>query len=98
MKKSKIQLRAIAQDEATGEYLAIITFRKIDESQGELIVPRSTLRAKEELEEKLLDAGCSTANGQEVQLDLSHLSERGTQVERWIYSARTGWRDKHRQF
>lgn len=97
-KHATIRLRAVAHDEATGEFLAVIRFRKIDGLRGELILPRSVLRDKDELEKKLLNAGCKAADGRELKLDLGQLSEDSKHVEHWVYSARTGWRDNRHQF
>ena len=42
-KRTKVKLVAVAEDEAKGEFLAIIEFRDIDGKYRQLMLPRSDL-------------------------------------------------------
>ena len=56
-KSPYIKLVAIAEDEATREFIAVIKFRDIDGQIRRIEQPRSTLRKIEKLKEALDDAG-----------------------------------------
>ncbi len=63
---SELKLVAIAEDEATGEFIAVIEFRDIDGKTRQIEQPKSNLRKIRVLKEALENAGAylSPTNGE----------------------------------
>jgi putative DNA primase/helicase len=98
-KCKKVKLVAVAEDEAKGEFLAIIEFRDIDGKYRQLTVPRSDLDDLRSLGKTLTNAGCYLSIKEErTESVLAHLAQSARNAERWQFAARTGWYHGHRQF
>jgi len=95
----RIRLKAIAEDEASREFKAIIKFRDIDGKSRQLMLPRSDLDDMKALRRTLTNAGCYFSKKQaRSKAALSNLTRSARAAERWKLAARTGWYDGHRQF
>ena len=96
---SQLELVAIAEDEATREFIAVIEFRDIDGRIRRLEQPRSNLCKIKVLKEALENAGAylSLNNGKNNNA-LRALSISADDAEGWKYAAAVGWYDGHRAF
>jgi putative DNA primase/helicase len=95
----RIRLKAIAENEATGEFQAIIKFRDIDGKSRQLMLPRSDLDDMKALRKTLTNAGCYFSKKQaRSKAVLANLTKSAREAERWKFVARTGWYNRHRQF
>ena len=94
-----VKLVAVAEDEATGEFTAIIEFRDIDGRIRRIEQPKSNLRKTELIREALDNAGAHlTSNNTESRNAISALSKSADIAERWKYASSVGWYDGHRAF
>ena len=96
---SQLKLVAIAEDEATGEFIAVIEFRDIDGKIRQIEQPKSNLRKIRVLKEALENAGAylSPNNGVNNKA-LRVLSISANDAKRWKYAPAVGWYDGHRAF
>jgi hypothetical protein len=98
-KSPSIKLVAIAEDEATLGFNAVIKFRDIDGQIRRIEQPRSTLRNIEKLKETLDDAGAYLSTDDRKNYDaIRALSSSVNHAERWKYVPHVGWYDDHRAF
>ena len=98
-KSPHVKLVAIAEDEATGEFIAVIDFRDVDGQIRRIEQPKSNLRKIEQLKEALDDGGaCLFANDRENRNAIRDLSRSADRAERWKYAPFVGWYDGHRAF
>src|SRR6266404_8529377 len=98
-KPMRIKLDAVAENEATNEFLAVIEFRDIDGKSRQLMLPRSDLDDMKALRKTLTNAGCYFSQKQaRSKAALADLTRCARAAERWKFAARTGWYDGHRQF
>ena len=98
-KLPRLKLVAIAEDEATREFIAVINFRDINGEIRRLEQPRSTLRKIDHLREALGNAGASLPmNDQKARAAIKALSKSASHAERWKYAPAVGWYDEHRVF
>jgi putative DNA primase/helicase len=96
-KSMRIELEAIAEDLASGEFLAIIKFLDIDGKGRSIILPRAELDDVRMLEKTLKNAGCFFSPKRSYPV-LRKLAKSTKAVARWEFAARTGWHNGHRQF
>jgi putative DNA primase/helicase len=95
----RIRLKAIAEDEASSEFQAIIKFRDIDGKYRSLSLPLSELEDIKALKKTLRSRGCRFSNHEaKTETALTNLANSTKNVKRWKFAARTGWYDGHRQF
>ena len=98
-KSPYIKLVAIAEDEATRGFNAVMKFRDIDGQIRRIEQPRSTLRKIEKLKEALDDAGAYLSTDDRKNYDaIRALSSSVGRAERWKYAPHVGWYDDHRAF
>ena len=98
-KSPYIKLVAIAEDEATRGFIAVMKFRDIDGQIRRIEQPRSTLRKIEKLKEALDDAGACLSSDDRKNYDaIRALSSSVDHAERWKYAPHVGWYDDHRAF
>jgi Domain of unknown function (DUF927) len=98
-KSLQLKVVAIAEDEATREFIAIIEFRDINGQIRRIQQPKSILRKIGQLKEALDNAGASLpANDQKCCRKIRALSESVENAERWKYAPHVGWYDGHRAF
>jgi putative DNA primase/helicase len=94
-----LKLIAIAEDEATGEFTAVIEFRDIDGHIRRIGQPKSSLRKINELREALEDAGADISTNEKKNIAaIGALSIASNAAKRWKYAASLGWYDGHRAF
>src|SRR3979409_573850 len=96
-KSMRIELEAIAEDFASGEFLAIIKFLDIDGKGRTIILPRAELDDHRMLEKALKNAGCFFSPKRSHSV-LRTLAKSTKALARWEFAARTGWHNGHRQF
>jgi putative DNA primase/helicase len=98
-KLRKIKIAAISEDEATGEFCAVIEFRNLNGTIGQLTLPKSKLRRPGELLATLDDAGARLPSADKAAMKLMKLlRSAGEAAPRWKYAPRTGWYKGHRAF
>ena len=98
-KSPYVKLVAIAEDEATGEFIAVIEFRDIDGQIRRIEQPKSNLRKIEQLREALDNAGAYlSTNETENRKAIQALSRSADNADRWRYAPCVGWYDGHRAF
>ena len=98
-KSPHLKLIAIAEDEATREFTAVIEFRDIDGQIRRIEQPKSSLRKINELREALEDAGADiSSNGRGNDAEIQALFIAAGTAHRWKYAASVGWYDGHRAF
>lgn len=96
---SCLKLVAIAEDEATREFIAVIEFRDIDGRIRRLQQPKSSLRKIDQLKEALDNAGAYlSTNDRECRDAIRALSNSADTAARWKFAASVGWYDRHRAF
>jgi putative DNA primase/helicase len=98
-KSLHLKLVAIAEDEATNEFIAVIEFRDIDGQIRRFEQPKSTLRKIDQLKEALDNAGAYlSTNDRECRDAIRALSISADTAERRKFAAAVGWYDGHRAF
>ena len=98
-KSPHVKLVAIAEDEATGEFIAVIDFRDVDGQIRRIEQPKSNLRKIEQLREALDNGGaCLFADDKKNRHAIGNLSRSADKAERWKYAPFVGWYDGHRAF
>ena len=98
-KSPHVKLVAIAEDEATGEFTAVIEFCDIDGHIRRIEQPKSNLRKTELIREALDNAGAYLpSNDIESRKAILALSKSADNAERWKYAPSVGWYDGHRAF
>ena len=98
-KSLHLKLVAIAEDEATNEFIAVIEFRDIDGQIRRFEQPKSILRKIDQLKEALDNAGAYlSTNDRECRDAIRALSMSAGTAERRKFSASVGWYDGHRAF
>jgi hypothetical protein len=98
-KSLQLKLVAIAEDEATREFIAIIEFRDINGQIRRLEQPKSSLRKIDQLNEALDNAGAYlSTNDKENHDAIRALHLSGYNAKRWKYAPAVGWYDRHRAF
>ena len=98
-KSLQLRLVAIAEDEATREFVAIIKFRDINGQIRRLEQPKSSLRKIDQLKEALDNAGAYLSTNDKENTDaIRALSLSAINAERWKYAPAVGWYDGHRAF
>ena len=98
-KSLQLKLVAIAEDEATREFIAIIDFRDINGHIRRLEQPKSSLRKIDQLKEALDNAGAYLSTNDKENTDaIRALSLSAINAERWKYAPAVGWYDGHRAF
>jgi putative DNA primase/helicase len=98
-KSPYIKLVAIAEDEATRGFIAIIKFRDINGQIRRLEQPKSSLRKIDHLKDALDDAGAYLpTNDQACRDAIRALAKSANNAERWKYAPAVGWYDGHRLF
>ena len=98
-KSLQLKLVAIAEDEATREFIAIIKFRDINGQIRRLEQPKSSLRKMDQLREALDNAGAYLSTNDKENTDaIRALSLSAHNAERWKYAPAVGWYDGHRAF
>ena len=97
--KMRIRIKAICKDEATGEFISIISFRDVDNKSRQMMLPRSDLDDIKTLRKSLLNAGCYFAKQEERSKGaLLNLAKASREAPRWNFAAQTGWCSRERQF
>jgi Domain of unknown function (DUF927) len=98
-KSPYLKLVAIAEDEATREFVAVIDFRDINGQIRRLEQPKSSLRKIDYLKEALDNAGAQLpTNNRDARNAIKALAISANNAERWKYAAAVGWYDGHRAF
>ncbi len=98
-KSLHLKLVAIAEDEATNEFIAVIEFRDIDGQIRRFEQPKSTLRKIDQLREALDNAGAYlSTSDRECRNAIRALSISADTAERRKFAAAVGWYDGHRAF
>ena len=98
-KSLHLKLVAIAEDEATNEFIAVIEFRDIDGQIRRFEQPKSTLRKIDQLREALDNAGAYlSTSDRECRNAIRTLSISADTAERRKFAAAVGWYDRHRAF
>jgi hypothetical protein len=98
-KSTRLKVVAIAEDGATGEFIAVIEFRDIDGKIRQIQQPRSMLRKIDHLREVLENAGAYLpASERKCRAAIGGLSSAIDGAKRWKYAARLGWCSNHRAF
>ena len=98
-KSPHLGLIAIAEDEATGEFSAVIEFRDIDGKIRRIEQPKSSLRKINDLRDAFEDAGADlSTNDNENHAAIRAVSIAANTAQRWKYAASLGWHDGHRAF
>jgi putative DNA primase/helicase len=95
----QLKLVAIAEDEATREFIAIIDFRDINGQIRRLEQPKSSLRKIGHLKDALDNAGAYLPTNDNACRDaIRALAKSADKAERWKYAPAVGWYDGHRVF
>jgi hypothetical protein len=95
----ELKLVAIAEDEATHEFTAVIEFRDIDGQIRRIEQPKSSLRKINHLKEVLDNAGAYLSTNDQKNRDaIRALSISAAKAKRWKYAPSVGWYDGHRVF
>jgi putative DNA primase/helicase len=95
----EINLSAVADDEASGEFLAVIKFCDIDGKTREATLPLSDLDDLKTLRKTLRNAGCYFSRKEaKTRAALARLGKSTGRVTRLKIAARTGWYNHRRQF
>jgi Domain of unknown function (DUF927) len=98
-KSSQLKLVAIAEDEATREFIAIIEFRDINGQIRRLEQPKSSLRKIDQLNEALDNGGAYlSTNDKENRDAIRALSLSAYNAARWKYAPAVGWYDRRQAF
>src|ERR1700751_1529573 len=98
-KSTHFKLVAVAEDEATSEFIAVIKFRDIDGQFRLIEQPRSCLRKIEQLRDALANAGAKLYTVEkENRKAIWTLCRSADHAIRWKYAASVGWYDGHRAF
>jgi uncharacterized protein (DUF927 family) len=98
-KLPQLKLVAIAEDEATHEFTAVIEFRDIDGQIRRIEQPKSNLRKIDHLKEALDNAGADLSTNDQNNRDaIRALSSSAAKAKRWKYAPAVGWYDGHRVF
>jgi hypothetical protein len=96
---SLLKLVAIAENEASGEFTAVIEFRDIDGKTRRIEQPKSNLRKITALKEALENAGAYLSpDDRKNNNALRALSSSAKDAKRWKYASAVGWYDGHRAF
>lgn len=94
-----VKLIAIAEDQATGEYRAVIKFKKIDGGVGKIAQPKSSLRRPEDLLSELENRGARLPiDTREALSIIKKLGVSVGSVRHWTYAPTTGWYNDRRAF
>jgi len=84
----RISLKAIAEDEASREFEAIIKFRDIDGKYRSLSLPLSELEDIKALKKRLRNRGCNFSKRHvKSETALTNLANSTKDVERWKFAA-----------
>jgi putative DNA primase/helicase len=95
----QLKLVAIAEDEATHEFTAVIDFRDIDGQIRRIEQPKSSLRKIDHLKDALDNAGAYLSTNDKNNRDaIQALSISAAKAKRWKYAPSVGWYDGHRVF
>jgi putative DNA primase/helicase len=98
-KSLQLKVVAIAEDEATREFIAIIKSRDINGQIRRLKQPKSSLRKIDQLKEALDNAGAYlSTNDKENRDAIRALHLFAYNADRWKYAPSVGWYDGHRAF
>jgi hypothetical protein len=98
-KSAHLKLAAIAEDEATREFIAVIDFRDINGQIRRLEQPKSSLRKIDYLKEALDNAGAYLpTDDRKTRAAIKTLSISANKAKRWKYAPAVGWYDGHRAF
>ena len=97
---SQLKLVAIAEDEATGEFIAVIEFRDIDGKIRRIEQPKSNLRKIERHSKRRwrMPAHIYLRITEMINKALRALSISANDARRWKYAPAVGWYDGHRAF
>jgi putative DNA primase/helicase len=98
-KFTRLKVVAVAEDEATREFIVVIDFRDIDGQIRRLELPKSSLRKIDCLKDALDNAGAQLpTNDHDARDAIRALSKSANNAERWKYAPTVGWYDGHRVF
>jgi hypothetical protein len=91
------ELRAIAEDEATGEFTAVVRFRDVTGRLRQIEQPRANLSKPALLREALENAGAALFHtDKENNKAIQAMSASDAKL--WKFAASVGWYDGHRAF
>ncbi len=95
----ELTLIAIAENEPTREFFAIIKFRDVDGEMREIRVPRSILRNRKLLRDGLATAGAYFSLSDDVNVSaLDNLVTNDNHAARWKYVPSVGWQENGKAF
>jgi putative DNA primase/helicase len=98
-KFTRLKVVAVAEDEATREFIVVIDFRDINGQTRRLELPKSSLRKIDCLKEALDNAGAQLPTEDRDAHDaIKELSLSANNADRWKYAPTVGWYDGHRAF
>ena len=98
-KFTRLKVVAVAEDEATREFIVVVDFRDIDGQIRRLELPKSSLRKIDCLQEALDNAGAQLpTNDHDARDEIKALAISANDAERWNYAPSVGWYDGHRAF
>jgi putative DNA primase/helicase len=98
-KSTRLKVVAVAEYEATREFIVVVDFRDIDGQIRRLELPKSSLRKIDCLQEALDNAGAQLPTNDHVARDeIKALAISANDAERWKYAPTVGWYDGHRAF
>ena len=95
----ELKLIAIAENEPTREFYAIIEFRDIDGETRKIKVPRSILKNRKLLRDALATAGAYFALSDDTNITaLDNLATKENTAARWKYVSSVGWQENGKAF
>jgi putative DNA primase/helicase len=95
----KLKLVAIAENELTREFFAIVEFRDIYGKTRKISIPRSILRKRKLLRDTLDTAGTYFALSEDVNIAaLDNLTTKVNSAARWKYVSSIGWHGNGKAF
>jgi putative DNA primase/helicase len=95
--RPRFTLVAIAEDEATGEFFAVIKYRDLDGRVRRVILPRADVDDRKGLTKTLKNLGAYFSKVEEENQRALELMA-ADDAQRWKFAAKLGWYDGHRAF
>ena len=93
------KLVAVADDQGTGEFYAVIEFRDRDGNLRSIHVPIEEMDDRKALKSQLKKYGAYFSRSPEANATaLAELNQPTNQVPRWTFARALGWRDGHSAF
>jgi putative DNA primase/helicase len=97
--KLELKLLATAEDKATQEFFAVITYRDIYGGVRRVNVPLAELKELKAMEKLLTNAGACFSDDDEENVDALHALRNSTDTaERWVFARALGWYDDYQHF